>query len=46
MDLKSWSIQRDGYIADLNDGELQLDSASHTFIAEKSQMAIFSEGGP
>ena len=45
MELGVWNFQRDCYLSDVNNGEIEMDSPRHVFLVEKSEISVFSEGG-
>ena len=46
IDLTTWNHQRDCYMFENNDGEINVESDMHCFLVKKAKVSIFKEGGP
>ena len=46
MELSNWTLEQDAYISHMNNGDIHLNSEKHIFFVEKSEVSIFSQGGP
>ena len=46
MDLTAWLKQKDAYLWNENNGELEFHGPENIFLVEKKEVSVFDQGGP